>query len=579
MFPRKIGKLLLGKSTPFHLYATCVIAGFVAFAPGFADAPALWVSLIALICVLPINLFLMSMLGLGLYPLSLVLQPVSFEMGRFLLDGPTQSLFVALINAPFTALMGFEYYVGSGGLFLGALLGLLCGWGITRVIRSLRNGVLKLDKNSTAFNKWAGRGWVKLFTWVLLGAKPDMALYEKLSTKKIGMPIRPLGVVVAAVVVGAALGLGHLLSGSVLTGAMQRGLEQANGATVDLEKVEFDLAAGKLVIDGLAIADKEDLTKDILRAARVDADISVESLLRRRIRIDKLVMRDASSGRTRATAGKIIGDAPEPKDVPIEEANEKTLEDYLEDARVWRERLQQLQRWLDALGGSEAEEIDDEEALEKRLERMVALLGYGGVIAEHLIEGAPRLVISELRAEGLQAMQMDGDPLDVLGENLSTHPRLIAGAPHFSVRKRDGSFVFDAKLAGLSAARGENRIDFVYKGLASDVIGQRLKTKPMSGGTIDVSTSGLWGANGVIDFKLDTIVRNAKWTLPGMSKPERIDVIELPIRVYGPSSDPRILFREKDLSAALKKAGKKELTKRATKEIDKQLGKLFGGGK
>ena len=53
MFTREIGKVLLGKATPFHLIATCLFAGWVAFAPGFGQAPALWAVLIALICILP----------------------------------------------------------------------------------------------------------------------------------------------------------------------------------------------------------------------------------------------------------------------------------------------------------------------------------------------------------------------------------------------------------------------------------------------------------------------------------------------------------------------------------------------
>ena len=50
--------------------------------------------------------------------LSLALMPVSFALGRVLLDGPTSGLFSAMINAPVLALFGFEYYAVTGGLVL-----------------------------------------------------------------------------------------------------------------------------------------------------------------------------------------------------------------------------------------------------------------------------------------------------------------------------------------------------------------------------------------------------------------------------------------------------------------------------
>jgi hypothetical protein len=41
-----------------------------------------------------------------------------------LLDGPTQGLFKALINAPVFALFGFDNYVATGALALGLVIGL-----------------------------------------------------------------------------------------------------------------------------------------------------------------------------------------------------------------------------------------------------------------------------------------------------------------------------------------------------------------------------------------------------------------------------------------------------------------------
>ena len=121
---------------------------------------------------LAVHLGLLSLTGLVLYPLSLLLAPATFEVGRVLLDGPTQPLFVALINAPFFALMGFEYYVGAGGLVMGALFGGLVGAGMTRLVKSIRERVKTASSDSARYQVWSAKWYVKLSTCGLFGTNP-----------------------------------------------------------------------------------------------------------------------------------------------------------------------------------------------------------------------------------------------------------------------------------------------------------------------------------------------------------------------------------------------------------------------
>jgi len=577
MFTRKIGKILLGKATPFHLIATCLFAGWVAFAPGFGQAPALWAVLIALICILPVNLGLLSLIGLVLYPLSLLLAPATFEVGRVLLDGPTQPLFVALINAPFFALMGFEYYVGAGGLVMGALFGGLVGIGMTRLVKSIRERVKTASSDSARYQVWSAKWYVKLSTWVLFGTNPKAATYEALEGKRVGKPVRPVGIVIGVVVIGAFLGLGQLLSGPYLTRALQAGLERTNGATVDLAEATISLEEGRLVIDGLAMADPKNLATDLLKAVRVEADIGGAELLARRIRVDKLVVTDSASGAQRETPGVLTGTEPVPQDgsgaggdTTGEEEEVKTIDDYLEDGRMWRERLAQAQSWLERLSGPSGEEGDGSgEGLAESLERRVRELGYANVTADHLIRGTPLVVIGELRMENMQALQLGGKSVSVIGTNLSTQPFLMNEAPHLIVRAADGSLLFDLNLAGASKGGGTNAIDFAFKGIDGDSIGRQLKTSALSGGTIDLASKGTWTAGGGIEMPFQVTLIGTTLSLGGRS--ETIDRLELPLRVSGSLDDPRVLFRDEDLKQALIGAGKKELANRASAEIDKHV--------
>ena len=132
--------------------------------------------------------------------------------------------------------------------------------------------------------------------------------------------------------------------------------------------------------------------------------------------------------------------------------------------------------------------------------------------ASHLIEGAPTLTISKFIAEGVTVTQLDGEVLDVRGENLSSHPHLLAESPRISVRSRSKKLIFTAKLRGAAGMNGtgndepgadgeDNRIRFTYLGLPVDtamksVTFPRAAGAPLSGGTMDIDIRGGWSSAG-----------------------------------------------------------------------------------
>ena len=284
---------------------SCLFGAWISFAAPFSQAPGYWIVVVSLILVLPVNLFLATLTGLVVYPIAVVLLPLSFHTGRLLLDGPTRPLFEWLINTPFLALMGFEYYAHTGGLLIGGLVGAAAGAGVVRFVLKLRRKVVELDADSEKFKSWSSKWYVRLLVWTLLGAKPSAAKYAELEGKRIGKPVRTVGVVIAAVLVVGFFVLTYALSGPILTRALRRGLEEANGATVDLEKVEISLGEGSLLIDGLAMADPKALGTDLLRGLRLEANIGMGELLTRRFKIDKVILVQASSGEKRTVPGKL----------------------------------------------------------------------------------------------------------------------------------------------------------------------------------------------------------------------------------------------------------------------------------
>lgn len=578
MITRKIGKLFRGKTTPYQVIAACALGSMMGFVPGFTQGPGLMLTLLLLLVVLNANLFLAAMVGALAKLASLALLPVSYMAGRALLDGPTRPFFEWIINTPGLALFGFEHYATTGGVVVGLLFGVVVGLLIVRLVRSVRARMASLEENSEAFRVYSNKGWVRALSWVFLGPGHGKQSYAELMQKKIGKPVRPIGVAFAALFVALVFVLLGFLREPIVTSALRRGLERVNGATVDLRSASLSLREGRMTVEGLAMADPNALETDIFRAAKIELAVSTSDLLRKRIAIDRVVVSEATSGERRAVRGVRVGPPPPPAEPPPAHEGEKTLDDYLADAQRWKSRLGQARRWVEAVsGGEDAAGEPTRETLRERLAREAAAKGYARVVASHLIEGAPTLLVRELIAEGVRVSQLEGEALDVRAENLSTNPRLVDGPPRVEVASRSGKIEALVALGAASAQRGANDVRFAVKGLDVDKAAANLRVagqKPIRGGTMTLSARGGWDA-GAIDLPLRVELIDSTIAIPGKGE-AIVKHFELLIALRGPIDNPRIGIDDKQLADALIKAGAREMAGRVTEEAEKRLGGRTG---
>lgn len=589
MITRKLGKIVRGGATPAQILMACVLGAVLGFAPGFWQAPGLVVAALLLLIVLNANLFLATAVGVGAKLLSLAAMPVQFKIGQLLLDGPTQPVMKSAINAPGVALLGLEYYATTGGLALGIVVGAAAGLLLVMVLGRVWRTLARVEEESERYKALMGKRWVRVAAWVFLGGQKQS--FAEISRRKIGNPVRVLGVVFAVLVVALGWILASFAGEPVTTALVKRGLEWANGATVDVGSAKVDLKSGTMVITDLAMADPNDLSTDLLRAKEVRADIGGRDLLRKRIALDKVVVSEATQGEKRTLPGQRTRPAAEPAPPP-QSPGSRTIGDYIKEAEVWKERLAQAREWLEKVSGDEQTSEDpahapgpdgtpaepQRETLKQRLERQVAELGYTRVRATHLVEGAPTVLVRELVAAGVRTRQFGDDLVDIRAENLSTNPRLVDGSPKVTVTTRSNRLRASADL-GVARTPGPGRLAFSLVGLeTSTVAGWLTPTEPplVQNGTTDINLEGTIapGGLGAIDLPLRITLHNATVALPG-GKPTQVALLEVPVAVRGALDNPAIIVDRDQLADALVKAGAGELAAKARGEAEKQIDKAL----
>lgn len=581
MITRKIGKLLRGKSTPGQIMLAAMLGSLIGFIPGFWQGPGLTVALLLVLIIFKANLGFAAIAGVLAKLVSLPLLPVSFAVGRGLLDGPAQPLFKWMINTPALALFGFEHYATTGGLITGAALGILIGLLTVGIVRAFRRRMATLEEGSERYKAYVSKWWVKLLTFIFIGGGRGKRSYRELLESRMKNPIRPIGVVLAVLLVGLLFLVNLFFAEPLVTAALQRGLERANGATVDLDSADLDLRAGRLFVSGLAMADPNALDTDILRAASLEADVSTSNLLRKRFAMDRVVISDASSGATRRTPGGLIGRRPRPAPEP-KVPDEKTIDDYIKQAETWKERLAQAQRWLERISGPEQPTGEDAERRRReRIERQKRDIGMARIKASHLIEGVPTVVIYELIIDGVTIAGVKDEVFDLRGDRLSTQPWMMDEPATIAIASRSGRIDLDLDLGGRDEQTGgAPRLALSIKELSGDAVGNALAVggeAPLRGGTVDLDLSGLLAPSN-IDLALRSIVRNGTLSLPGAGARE-VSEFTLPIGLRGPLSAPVVRLDDDALAQALIDAGASALASKVREKAGGEIDKAVEGAR
>lgn len=583
MITRKLGALLRGKATPFQIVAACVLGALLGFAPAIAQAPGLYALLVGALLIVNANLGLALLVFGGTRILSWIAAPLSFEIGQFLLDGPTTDLARGIVNAPVLAWCGLSYYAVTGGQLLGLAIGLLLGFTIAGSVRSFRRRMAAASGNPSRLAEISSKPWARMLIWVFFGGKGKGTWDEKLS-KRVGNPVRVWGVVLVAVV-GGGLWFGQrVLVQTFARQNLELRLENVNGATAEVGAVELDLREGRFGLSALALADPKALERDLFSANELSADFDQVDILKRRVHMARLVVSEAKSGAPREVPGIRVGPKDDDEGAADEAPAEKgvwKLEDVLAEAETWKGRLEQGKRWLDRLSGMAGGGKDPEdEGFAERMARMAREAGWFSVEAGHLVDEAPTFRLSELVVDGLAANWLPEKVLDLRGSELSTQPWLLDQPAKLSLASRDGTVGFEVDLSPVSRAGGAGALRFHWKGLSVDQAMGMLRldgSAPLKGGTLDLELDGAWadGKIGVLDLPLRVTFRGTTLSMPGV-KETLLDELMVPVGLAGPLDALRVRFDASRFTDALVDAGKAELANQVRGRLEEELGGELG---
>jgi uncharacterized protein (TIGR03546 family) len=592
---RKLFSIFRGGATPLEIGLAITLGVVMGMLPGFSLLH-ICIIFVALLINIPAGVFILSFLfgKLISYPLTYV----TFAIGKALLSiGFIEAILRFFVNAPVTAWMDLDRYCTIGGIPLGIAVGVGLSILMNKAVMSFRRKMAAVEAGSEAYKKYASKPWVKILAWVFLGkGLKKGTTYADILEKKTRF-IRKGGVIVAVVFLVIILAVEFIFAAPIVRSVLISQMEQANGATVDIDKVDLSLFQGHCILKGIQVCDPDHLNRNLVSVSETRIDFGVGDLLRKRFVIDEIGVIDAAADTDRATPGRRLREPAQlppggppgpggPGETPPDKA--KTIYDYLKDAQQWKEKIERwykmYQEYKPKPGGPPTEEE-------------IRIAGYRNQRASYLVAQSPRLLIKKITVGGL-ILRIGGTEtkLDLLGTDFSTNAKLAGANPLLKFNTRDGNLngtlmfsLMDTSLPNLLNLEAKNvNLADVQKILNA---GNAMK---FDGGTatlvIKDGRIGLGGMDVPLAVKLADLKASAGdkgiMGLDASQSQQLMQVLnnlDTSLHFRGKPYAPYVMFDEAGLAKSFKEAAKKAGLSAITDSLDKYKPEMpevpgFSGG-
>jgi len=566
---RKFFSIFRGGSTPFEIGLGVTLAMVIGMMPG-VSLLHICLAFVVLLMNVPLAPFLLTLVVSKLisYPLTYV----TYGIGKGLLAiGFIEGIARFFVNAPVTAWMDLDRYCTLGGIVLGIVLGLVLSILLNRTVMSFRRKMAALETGSEKYQQFVKKPLVKIFAWIFFGKGRKGLSYAEALEKKTRY-IRKSGVIVAVVFLVIIFAAEFIFAAPILKRVLTSQMEQANGATVDIEKVNLSLFQGHCNVIGVQVCDPDHLDRNLVSVSETRIDFGVGDLLRKRFVIDEIGVIDAATDSPRAQKGeRFRQDNPLPEPAA---GQTKTIYDYLEQAKQWKEKIERYYKMYQQYRPKPGVQPTPEQ---------IAQIGIRNLRASDLVDKSPRLLIKKITVGGL-VLKIGGTEtkLDLLGTEFSTDAKLAGVNPMLKFNTQDGNLagnlmfsLMDASLPNLLNLEAKNvNLADVQKILSAD------NTMKFNGGTATLSIKdGQIGLGGMdvplrvqlADLKASTGDKGLMGLDPAQSK-QLMDVLnnlDTTLNFRGKPYAPYVMFDEAGLMNSFKEAAKKAGLRQITDSLDK----------
>jgi uncharacterized membrane protein len=584
ILPGFISKILVafrGGLSPVLIFLAVLLGFWFGMIPGFTGFHIVLIIFMLLLNI-PVGMLIFWIaLGRGL---CYAAAPVLYYSGMWM-QAHLSFVFRLMGSVPVIGLTDFSTYSVSGGFVLGPIVGVIVGLLMVRSIVSFRRMMLKLEEGSEAFRKWYSNTWVRILDRVLIGKRTKDA--KSLFTKKTKY-VRKAGAALAVLVIVVTLFVAFFIKNETIKKYATRAMTRANGAEVDLNRIDISLLKGSVSASGLQVTDPENPADNQVAIEQVSADASVYDLLLGKVVMKEVMVSNVRFDQQRATPGKVVEpvvkEEPavfEPNNYKLKAADLVKLDKYIKDAGALREKLRKLREYLPSGKGKEEAATKPEQTPQKYLEYLSA---------RAIVPVSPRIVAENVILDKVQI------PSEIFGNskiqftNLSDSPK-AAGLP---VTFDMSSLEMPAKInltidyrqetPSLSGSFDSFDMSKIQSSLSNDA-GVVFKSGMVSGKFSGTATKES------LNLKLDLDIRNLQ--AEGQGKgilglgPEAssealkaLKNLQTTIGIVGPVTEPRLVFDVKSLTEqfkqALVEAGKEKLANEVDKQLKEQIDKQLG---
>jgi uncharacterized protein (TIGR03546 family) len=581
LLPKPIKKMLAvfrGKVSPLFIFLSTALGFWFGLMPGFSG---LHLVLLAAVFILNVHVGLFLLFaGLG-KTVCFAAAPLLYYSG-LALHNNVAPLLRLLASLPIIGMTNFDRYAVAGAVLWGPAIGAALGFVLVVLVVRFRTKMLAFEQNSPKFKEWYSKSWVRILDRILIGKRTaDMQSMFTAPKKNFRLP-GVIAVVLLLVFFGAII---PLLSDGLIKTHTAAAMSWANGAEVNIGRLQLAPLTGNISLTGLQMTDPENLGSDRLYIDSMAAKAAVFNLLKGDFVLRDIELETVEFDRPRAAPGRPFVRQNQPVETPAKSDVElKPLDDYVADAEKIYEGFRKLSRWLPQRSP------DSSTTASAPREVPSHYLAYLDAVAA--VPASPRVLARHIRLQGMAV------PLPGFGDSLMTIANVsdAPAAARLPIKLDISSTQGDAALNALWDFSVRENVPAVSGAFTGVDIAAFTESFGSIGGLSfsNGRAAGLFAGHlsaDAIDLTLDITLTqlNAKGTGKGVLGLRAadtteifsaIDQITLSMHIAGETRRPHVSVDAEQFMAqiqdALKKAGKQQLQRKLQEKLPDELKGIEG---